>query len=302
MANEVVNKILNQHDKSKQNSGNANANKGSGPDFSRYFNIMLPNGEKEGQKTIRVLPDPDGGTPFEEVHLHNFQMDDGSFRKFVCPKKTSGKDCPFCVAARSIRKQAETNDEKKTAKKYDPRQHYVVKVIHRDDPDKVKFWRFPHNSKGEGVFDKIAGIIKTKGVDVSDLEQGRDLTLNITKNEQGFFNISSIVDHDPSPLADNEEDRKFFTEDNEQIQWSDVYKVYPYDYLEIVVYGGIPVYDKEKGMYVDKNKQDGTKAEDHSSEEGDTSVEDFKVEPNTEGSENSEDSSEEEEGSDDLPF
>ena len=58
---------------------------------------------------------------------------------------------------------------------------YIVKVIDRDnEQDGVKFWRFKHNYKQEGVLDKILPIWKAKG-DVTDAEKGRDLIIELTK-------------------------------------------------------------------------------------------------------------------------
>ncbi len=65
--------------------------------------------------------------------------------------------------------------------KYKPRKFYIVKVIDRDnEQDGPKFWRFKHNYKQEGIFDKIIPIYKAKG-DVADAEKGRDLTKRITR-------------------------------------------------------------------------------------------------------------------------
>ena len=44
----------------------------------------------------------------------------------------------------------------------------MVKLIDRDnEQDGVKFWRFKHNTKSEGVLDKIFPIFKNKG-DITD--------------------------------------------------------------------------------------------------------------------------------------
>ncbi len=46
--------------------------------------------------------------------------------------------------------------------------------------DGVKFWRFKHNYKNEGVLDKIIPIWRAKG-DITDPEKGRDLIIELAK-------------------------------------------------------------------------------------------------------------------------
>lgn len=271
MSDNVVNEILNQYNKSSE-SNYSNNSSGGGVDFTNYFAPHLSKNEKEGTEQIRLLPDPEGGSPFKEVYFHTFQMEDGTWRKFVCPKKNWKEQCPFCEAADLVRSDADNKEEKKQAKKYDPKLYYVVKVVDRKDEDKVKFWRFSRDARGEGTFDKIVGIIRTKGVDVTDPEQGRDLTLNLSRNKQGFVVVSSIVDLDPSPLHSDEAKKQQFLNENSEKTWDDIYKTKPYDYLEIVVKGGTPSYDKEKGTFFDKNQAEGVTAEKHSSEDDSTTI------------------------------
>lgn len=40
--------------------------------------------------------------------------------------------------------------------------------------------------------------------------------------------------------------------------WQDVFKVKQYEYMEILINGGVPIYDKEQKCYIDKRWQ-GTK-------------------------------------------
>lgn len=302
MSNDVVNEMINQHKRSSDNNGGNNQSNKGGVDFKNYFSPMLDKDQKEGQETVRILPNPEGGTPFEEVYFHSFQMEDGSYRKFVCPSKNWGKDCPFCEAASTVRKEASTKDEKNIAKKYDARLYYVVKVIDRKEEDRVKFYRFGHNFRGDGTFDKIVGIIKTKGVDITDPEEGRDITLNLSRNRNGYVVVSSVVDNDPTPLHTDENKKQQFLKENKEKTWTDVYSTKPYDHLRIVVEGGTPVYDKEKQTFVDKNKQDGTKFNKNTSEEEDVNIgggsDDNTSEPSVSGS----DSSSEDKEDDELPF
>ena len=54
----------------------------------------------------------------------------------------------------------------------------------------------------------------------------------------------------PSPLTEDSEQGKKWI--NDQKKWYEVYTVKPYEYMSIVIQGGVPVYDKEKGCFIDK--------------------------------------------------
>lgn len=269
---DVINNILNQHDKVSNTGNSGNQNKSKENDLSIYYNIFLKDGENEKQDTIRILPNPEGGTPFKEVYFHTFYTKQNGNRKFACPNKNWGRECPFCEAAKELKSNPDNEKEKNLAKKYEPRLYYVVKVVDRSEEDKVKFFRFPHNFKGEGVFDKIVGIIKAKSADITDVDNGRDLTINITRNEQGYPTVTSIVDHDPSPLHADENKKQQFLSENQEKDWTDAWKTYNYEYLTIIVKGGTPVWDKNQNQYVDKEKRDNVKSENHSSEEDDVTL------------------------------
>jgi transcription initiation factor IIE alpha subunit len=38
---------------------------------------------------------------------------------------------------------------------------YIAKVIDRDNDEGVKFWRFNHDYRKEGIFDKIHGVLNS---------------------------------------------------------------------------------------------------------------------------------------------
>ena len=45
--------------------------------------------------------------------------------------------------------------------------------------------------------------------------------------------------------------------------WTDVYKVKPYDYLSIILKGGVPVYNKELQKFVDRDEMKNQTEEQH---------------------------------------
>ena len=140
-------------------------------------------------------------------------------------------------------------DDKELARQFRSKKFYIVKVIDREnEQDGVKFWRFKHNSKGDGILDKIFPIFRNKG-DITDLKKGRDiiLSLGLTKAGTGkeYTTITSAIPEDPSPLHDDSKIAKSWIED--ELVWSDVYSKKSEDYLEMVAKGEVPRWDSATG-------------------------------------------------------
>jgi hypothetical protein len=148
--------------------------------------------------------------------------------------------------------------DKELAKQYKPRKFYIVKVIDRDnEQDGPKFWRFKHNYKQEGIFDKIIPIYKAKG-DVADGEKGRDLILELTKAKtpKGAFYtvIQTVMYDDPSQVHEDEDTMKEWIED--ELTWEDVYSKKPAEYLESIARGETPRWDSDAGKYIYSNNEE----------------------------------------------
>jgi hypothetical protein len=147
------------------------------------------------------------------------------------------------------------DSDKELAKQYKPRKFYIVKVIDRDnEQDGPKFWRFKHNYKQEGIFDKIIPIYKAKG-DVADGEKGRDLILELTKAKtpKGAFYtvIQTVMYDDPSPVHEDSDVMEEWVSD--ELTWEDVYSKKPTEYLESIARGETPRWDSDAGKYVYSN-------------------------------------------------
>ena len=147
----------------KQYESSHNGKRDSGSqktyDLKNYFNTILPKGVDSQTKRIRILP-PSGEikTPFDTMwgHVKNIN---GEYKTFPCLKHENDEDCPFCQAREALLATGKEED-KELAKQYSARQFYIVKVIDRDnEADGVKFWRFKHNYKKQGVMDKIMAAI-----------------------------------------------------------------------------------------------------------------------------------------------
>jgi hypothetical protein len=233
-----------------------NKNAASGSKFQnqeermkKYFTTVLPKGKDTLDKRIRILPTKDGASPFVEVYFHEVQVD-GKWVKLYDPKQ-EGKRSPLNEVRESL-EATELESDKELAKNYRARKFYIVKVIDRDnEADGVKFWRFKHNSKQEGILDKIFPIFRSKG-DITDPSTGRDLilTLTLTKSNAGkeYTAISSIIQEDPSPLhTDKTVVEKWLAD---ALVWSDVYSKKPEEYLDMVAQGETPKWDQEGKKWV----------------------------------------------------
>jgi hypothetical protein len=135
---------------------------------------------------------------------------------------------------------------------YRSRKFYIVKVIDRDnEQDGVKFWRFKHNAKGDGVFDKIFPIFKNKG-DITNETKGRDLILSLTLAKSGngkeYTTINSVIPEDPGPLHEDKETASSWI--NDELVWSDVYSKKGEDYLEMIAKGEEPRWDSVTSKWV----------------------------------------------------
>ena len=241
--------VMAQYEKNKQTTS-GNQNKISQEDrMKKYFTTLLPKGSRGEERRIRILPTKDGSSPFVEVYFHEIQVD-GKWVKLYDPKQ-SGERSPLNEVYEELNMSGHPED-KELAKTYRSRKFYIVKLIDRDnESDGVKFWRFKHNSKGEGVLDKIIPIFRSKG-DITDVNEGRDLILTLTLTKSGnnkeYTNISSIIPDDKTPLSTNQNSLKEWTEDT--LVWSDVYSKKSVDYLEIVAQGGVPLWDSQNNKWV----------------------------------------------------
>lgn len=146
----TLNSVLEQYEKNKKNATSGNGNKVSSEDRKKmYFSTVLPKGEITAEKRIRILPTKDGSSPFVEVKFHEILVD-GKWLKLYDPGQEN-KRSPLNETAEGLK----MDGEKELAKAYYPKKFYIVKIIDRDaEQDGPKWWRFKHNSKGDGALDK----------------------------------------------------------------------------------------------------------------------------------------------------
>ena len=218
--------------------------------MKRYFSAVLQKNEKSAQRRIRILPTKDGSSPFVEVWYHEIQVN-GQWVKLYDPEKNDNERSPLTEVYNELIATGKKED-KDLAGQYRSRLFYIVKVIDRDnEQDGVKFWRFKHNYKQEGIFDKIIPIYKAKG-DVADPDKGRDLILELTKAKtpKGAFYtvIQTVMYDDPTPVHEDEDVMADWV--GNELTWEDVYSKKPTEYLEAIARGEVPKWDTDAGKYV----------------------------------------------------
>ena len=249
--------VLAQYEKSTQGGGAQNK-MSHDERMKKYFALLLGDKEKSGQRRIRILPTPDGSSPFKEAWYHEIQVG-GQWQKFFDPGKNDNERSPLNEVYEELMSTGKDSD-KELAKQYKSRKFYIVKVIDRDnEQDGPKFWRFKHNYKNDGILDKIIPIWRNKG-DITDAEKGRDLIIELTKSKTGkgkeYTSVSTIMYDDVQPLSEDKDTMKEWLADD--LTWTDVYSKKPVEYLEAIAQGKTPKWDNEKGGYVYGDDEENT--------------------------------------------
>ena len=296
----AIDAILAQYEKNNKPSYEPKKESTYSP--KNYFNAMLPDGVRTATKTIRILPSQNGGSPFVEMYVHKIKAN-GKYETFTCPKRERNLPCPFCEAREELLATGQESD-KELAKDYREKLTYVIKVIDRDnEADGVKFWRFNHDYRKEGVYDKIIGLINAVRKDITNPNDGHDLVITINRNANNVPIVSSINPViTPSPLSEDKALLDKWLADTRT--WSDVYSVKSYEYLEIIVKGGTPVWDKTKKCYVDKASKDESEQDDTDNETtlGIENVKSNLIASKTVDPFESDDDNDDDDDDDDLPF
>jgi len=255
--NNVLDAVLSQYENSKSGDFTSGTKMSQEDRMKKYFAAILKDTEKQAQKRIRILPTPDGSSPFKEVWFHEIFID-GKWQKFYDPAKNDNERSPLSEVYDELMSTGRESD-KELAKQYKPRKFYIVKIIDRDnEQDGPKFWRFKHNYKQEGIFDKIIPIYKAKG-DVADAEKGRDLILELTKAKTpkgAFYTVIQTVMYDDPSLV-HEDDETMTEWISDELTWEDVYSKKPVEYLESIARGETPRWDSDAGKYVYGNSSEG---------------------------------------------
>lgn len=243
--NSVLDSIFNQYEKNKSGGGDYEK-----VDLTKYFTDKLQDGINSDERTFRILPSKDGGSPFVEAYWHEMEIG-GKWTKIYCKNHNDGERCPLCEVDEALRGTGDKND-KELAKQYKPKKFYIVKVIHRENEDEgVKFYRFKHYYNNDGVMDKLHPIFKKRG-DITDPRTGRDLTMTISRDQNKKSKVTSIQVEDPSILTEDPDKANLWF--NDISTWKNVYKSKDNDYMEIVAKLQKPVWDKENKKWTSEEE------------------------------------------------
>lgn len=245
-------------------------------DVKNYFSTNIDKNQKEVTKEIRILvydqeKFEQKGQFWGEFHGHKIQMPDGEWKTFPCLKHEEGENCPFCEMEEALKSTGLDSDKKRAYKEFAPRKMYILKVIERGkEHEGVKFWRFNHARDKSGTLDKIMGAIKAVKHDVTNPETGRDLIVNIVRNQFNTPVVQSITyPLESTKLSDNAEEMAKWLNDTRT--WRDVYSIKNFEYLDIVVMGKTPIWSKEQNKFVAKEdmvpKNTNNSAEDNDDSE-----------------------------------
>jgi len=270
-------------------------------DLKNYFNTYLPDGVNSLTKTIRILKyDVTDRKFWGEMYAHKKEVEPKKWRTFTCIKHEKGEECPFCETRKMLLETGKESD-KELAKKFSARKMYVLKVIDRDkEHEGVKFWRFNHSYDNSGTLDKILSAINAAGEDIIDYENGRDLKIEIKRNQLKKPMINSInYAPNKSKLSDDQDLMEQWSNDDRT--WEDVYSVKDYNYLSIIAMGKTPTWDKEQEKFVAKEDQEQTNSQ-YEEDDYDSELTMGNNQQNTETSSNDQETSKVDDDFDDLPF
>jgi len=252
--------VLAQYEKNQQSGGGNFGKMSQDERMKKYFALILDDKSNSGTRRVRILPTSDGSSPFKEAWYHEIQVG-GKWQKFYDPGKNDNERSPLNEVYEELMSTGKESD-KELAKQYKSRKFYIVKVVDRDnEEDGVKFWRFKHNYKNEGILDKIIPIWRNKG-DITDPEKGRDLIIELGKQKTPkgavYTTVSTIMYEDPSAIHEDKATMEEWLKD--ELGWQDVYSKKPVEYLEAIARGETPRWDSEKGGYVYDNDEASTES------------------------------------------
>lgn len=166
----------------------------------------------------------------------------------------------------------------KDAMQFDAKKFYIIKGIDRNQTgDGVKFWRFKHNFKKQGIYDKLMpalqNFVEQFEVDFADPIKGTDLIISVVDNQipgssRTFKDVSNIMTRGSAPLADDELIRNQWLSDNKT--WREVFKpatapeLENLEYLDRIARGTDPYWDdsdKDNKKWVFPDPRDHEKQE-----------------------------------------
>ena len=280
-----------QNEKFKKANVTSNGSRKNSFDPKNYLDLKLK--ENEDSKTVKVRFLPISATDctvFFDIITHALKVDKeiakSGFKSYVCldsEKAESNEECPICKKSRELfdkaakaRKEGNEALSKslyKEACSLKKKRTFITRVIDRDHEEEgVKFWRFNENSMRKGIYDELMNLYNTRkeeakedgeeDYNIFDLYNGKDIIINVSKSQipDGFGGIKETIAYNITDSGN----RKPLSKDvdkanawlNDEKTWKDVYSLKTADYLELVVNGKIPVFNRDLGHFVEKVEND----------------------------------------------
>ena len=139
---------------------------------------------QDGESVIRIVPDPDGD-PFKEYWFH---YNVGNNPGFLSPKKNFGEDDVLDAYVRKLFNDG-TEESREEAKKLMAKQRFFSPVIVRGEEEKgVRLWGY-----SKTVYQKLLQLVLNPEYgDITDLQEGTDLTINYGKKAGQMFPSTDI--------------------------------------------------------------------------------------------------------------
>ena len=143
--------------------------------------------------------------------------------------KNDNEYCPLCEAEEVARKsffedKIKNKSDGDLANRLRTSKFYPIKVLDRKKPsDGVKFWLIKDDSyKNQGDLDKLFILIEKYG-ELSDIEKGYDIELNLTKNQKNRLVVTSILPERVSVLSEDKKTLENILNEVESLSWRQVF-------------------------------------------------------------------------------
>lgn len=242
----------------------------------KYF---APKAEEE---VFRVIVPAVTGKHYEEAYFHDVSTNGGPPQQFYCLNHNDSKPCPLCEKRESLKQQAwaeeKGSDEQKSFLKasnvYEPRLYYMFKGLSRGHlSDGLKFWRIKKNFKNMGAMNLIEAEAKTwakrNTVDFADPISGADLEITTVEQAKtsgpGTYRAIQTIRFSPAtPLHTDEAEVAKLV--NDPMTWKDIFTpiainghLDEYQFLQAVVEGRAPEWDKQQSKWILTNGETGEK-------------------------------------------
>ena len=138
----------------------------------------------DGESVIRIVPDRDGD-PFREFWFH---YGVGDAAGFLSPKKNFGEEDVLDAYVRKLFNDG-SEESREEAKKLMAKQRFFSPVIVRGEEEKgVRLWGY-----SKTVYQKLLQLVLNPDYgDITDSEEGTDLTINYGKKAGQMFPTTEI--------------------------------------------------------------------------------------------------------------